>query len=75
MTFITITAFKVAFICNADSTFLDGNYAAFGHVISGMEVVDKITNDVGSDDEMELVEEDKRPVIESIRELVLAEEE
>lgn len=63
------------FICNADSTFLDGNYAAFGHVISGMEVVDKITSDVGSDDEMELVEEDKRPVIESIRELVLAEEE
>ena len=31
------------FICNADSAFLDGNYAAFGYVVSGMKVVDKIT--------------------------------
>jgi len=30
------------FICHADSTFLDGQYAAFGRVISGMEVVDAI---------------------------------
>ena len=30
------------FICHADSTFLDGNYAAFGEVISGMDVVDGI---------------------------------
>lgn len=30
------------FICHADSTFLDGQYAAFGHVVSGMEVVDEI---------------------------------
>ena len=63
------------FICNADSEFLDGYYAAFGHVISGMEIVDKITEDVGSEDEMEMVPEGKRPVIESIRELVPAEEE
>ncbi|MCR5485254.1 MAG: peptidylprolyl isomerase [Clostridiales bacterium] len=28
------------FICYGDSTFLDGNYAAFGKVIEGMEVVD-----------------------------------
>lgn len=33
------------FICNADSTFLDGKYAAFGRVVSGMEVVDAITED------------------------------
>lgn len=32
------------FICHADSTFLDGDYAAFGAVISGMDVVDKIAN-------------------------------
>jgi peptidyl-prolyl cis-trans isomerase B (cyclophilin B) len=31
------------FICNADSTFLDGKYAAFGYVIEGMDVVDAIT--------------------------------
>ena len=35
------------FICNADaSASLDGEYAAFGRVIEGMEVVDKITEEV-----------------------------
>ena len=31
------------FITNADSTFLDGQYAAFGTVTSGMDVVDEIS--------------------------------
>ncbi len=30
------------FICNADSEFLDGSYAAFGTVVMGMEEVDRI---------------------------------
>lgn len=30
------------FICHADSTFLDGQYAAFGKAIEGMDVVDRI---------------------------------
>ena len=30
------------FICDADSAHLDGGYAAFGYVLAGMEVVDKI---------------------------------
>lgn len=30
------------FICHADSVFLDGQYAAFGKVIAGMDTVDKI---------------------------------
>ena len=30
------------FICHADSTYLDGQYAAFGMVTEGMEVVDEI---------------------------------
>jgi len=30
------------FIVHQDSDHLDGNYAAFGHVVSGMEVVDKL---------------------------------
>jgi peptidyl-prolyl cis-trans isomerase B (cyclophilin B) len=32
------------FIMHADSRHLDGQYAAFGRVISGMEVVDRIVN-------------------------------
>ena len=30
------------FICHADATFLDGNYAAFGEVVEGIETVDAI---------------------------------
>ncbi len=30
------------FICDADSTSLDGNYASFGRVLEGMDVVDRI---------------------------------
>ena len=30
------------FICHADAKYLDGQYAAFGKVIEGMEVVDEI---------------------------------
>src|SRR5574344_437602 len=32
------------FIVQRDSTYLDGNYAAFGKVIAGLEVVDKIAS-------------------------------
>lgn len=32
------------FICQADSFFLDGDYAAFGQVLSGMDEVDRIAN-------------------------------
>ena len=32
------------FICHADSTYLDGQYAAFGRVIEGMDVVDEIAS-------------------------------
>ena len=40
------------FICYSDATFLDGQYAAFGMVVSGMEVVDsflEIERTMGSD--------------------------
>ncbi len=30
------------FICHADATFLDGEYAAFGEVVEGIEAVDRI---------------------------------
>lgn len=32
------------FICDADSFFLDGNYAAFGHLIAGYETLDRIAS-------------------------------
>ena len=32
------------FICVADANFLDGQYTAFGQVVNGMEVVDRIVN-------------------------------
>ena len=32
------------FIMHADAPHLDGNYAAFGHVVSGMDVVDEIAS-------------------------------
>lgn len=32
------------FICHEDATFLDGEYAAFGAVTEGMDVVDRIAN-------------------------------
>lgn len=45
------TAGSQFFICHADATFLDKDYAAFGVVTSGMDVVDRIatTDTDGSD--------------------------
>ncbi len=46
------------FICVKDSHFLDGQYTAFGKVISGMDVVDKIVDEPrdGSDNPNERIE-------------------
>ena len=54
------------FIVQQDSTFLDGEYAAFGRVIKGMDVVDKLSR-VEVIDNNGTVEEDKQPIIESIK--------
>ena len=54
------------FIVQADSTFLDGDYAAFGHVTEGMDVVDKICKDAVPTDDNGTIESEKQPVIESI---------
>ena len=32
------------FLMHADASYLDGQYAAFGHVVSGMDVVDEIAS-------------------------------
>lgn len=54
------------FIVHEDSTGLDGEYAAFGHVIYGMEVVDKLVK-VKVEDDNGTVLKENQPVIESIR--------
>ena len=55
------------FICHKDSDFLDGNYAAFGEVTSGMEVVDKIAADAKPTDDNGTIPKDQQPVINSIK--------
>lgn len=57
------------FICHKDSEFLDGNYAAFGYVTSGIEVVDKICDTVEPIDNNGTVPKGEQPIIEYIKEL------
>lgn len=54
------------FIVQKDTTSLDGQYAAFGKVISGVDVVDKIAK-VKVEDDNGTVSKENQPVIESIR--------
>jgi cyclophilin family peptidyl-prolyl cis-trans isomerase len=54
------------FITVADSTFLDGSYAAFGRVTEGMDVAEKIAKDAKPVDNNGTIPADKQPVIEKI---------
>ena len=54
------------FIMHADNAGLDGQYAAFGRVTKGMEVVDKICEDAKPVDGNGTISADEQPVIESI---------
>lgn len=54
------------FIVHEDSTFLDGDYAAFGYVTEGMDVVDKICEAVKTEDSNGTVKKENQPVIEKI---------
>ena len=54
------------FIVQEDSDYLDGNYQAFGHVTSGMEIVDQICKDVPVEDDNGTVKAENQPVIEKI---------
>ena len=55
------------FIVHEDSTFLDGEYAAFGHVTSGMEIVDDICADTPVEDGDGTVSWWNQPKITAIR--------
>lgn len=54
------------FIVHEDSTFLDGQYAAFGVVTDGMDVVDQIAKDAKPTDNNGTITASEQPVINSI---------
>ena len=57
------------FICNANSTFLDDKYAAFGYVICGTSIVDSITENTveyANSTTGTIADKSKQAVIESI---------
>ncbi len=57
------------FIMHQDYPSLDGQYAAFGQVINGIEVVDKICEDVQTEDSNGSVKAKNQPVIKYIKEI------
>lgn len=54
------------FIMHEDTPSLDSQYAAFGCAYSGMDIVDKICDDVKTEDSNGTVSKKNQPVIESI---------
>lgn len=55
------------FIVHQDSDFLDGQYAAFGEVTEGIEIVDQICENTPVSDDNGTVEEENQPMIISIK--------
>ncbi len=55
------------FIVQKTASDLDGQYAVFGYVYEGMDIVDKICDDVQVEDNNGTVAKENQPVIESIR--------
>ena len=58
------------FIVQSDSTYLDGQYAAFGHVTEGMDIVDQICKDAKRTAGMSKAEQKQLP--EAVRQTILA---
>ena len=55
------------FIMHQDSPHLNGSYAAFGKVIDGIEIVDKICTEARPTDNNGTIPDASQPVIESIK--------
>ena len=55
------------FICHEDSDFLDGDYAAFGIVTEGLDVVDAVCDNAEPTDNNGTIPAEKQPVITSIQ--------
>ena len=54
------------FIVHEDSEFLDGQYAGFGKVTKGIEIVDQICRDIQVEDDNGTVLAKNQPIIEKI---------
>ena len=54
------------FICHADSDFLDGDYAAFGIVTEGLDVVDSVCTSAEPTDDNGTIATENQPVIKTI---------
>lgn len=54
------------FIVHQDSTFLDGNYAVFGYVTDGIEIVDEICTGSQPIDNNGTIPAEEQPVIKTI---------
>ena len=53
-------------LCMRTAPHLDGEYAAFGYVTEGMDVVDKICEEATGQDQNGMLPKENQPVIESI---------
>lgn len=60
------TASSQFFIVHQDSPHLDGSYAAFGRVISGMEIVDKVCESAKPTDSNGTIPKEAQPIIKTI---------
>ncbi len=54
------------FIVHKDAVYLDGQYACFGYVTEGMDIVDEICENTEGGDYNGIIPEENRPVIETI---------
>lgn len=54
------------FIVETDSTFLDGEYAVFGYVTEGIEIVEQICADAKPTDNNGSIKKDEQPVMETV---------
>lgn len=55
------------FIVHQDSTFLDGQYAVFGYVTEGMEIVDEICESAAPVDDNGSIPAEEQPVITAVK--------
>lgn len=54
------------FIVHEDSEFLDGKYAAFGHVTEGMDIVDAICTGAEPTDDNGTIPAEEQPIIKTV---------